>query len=68
MFDLSDQFRTDPFIRYHAWMRTSEERAARAQAEGQTTAQRQQRALDAIAKRTALARPEPRYKPIFPGM
>jgi hypothetical protein len=48
-------------------MRTSEERAARAQAEGQTTAQRQQRMRDAAAKRAALARPDPRYKPIFPG-
>jgi hypothetical protein len=30
MFDPSDRFRTDPFVRYHAAMRTSEERAARA--------------------------------------
>jgi hypothetical protein len=67
MFDPSDRLRTDPFVRYHAAIRTSEERAARAQAEGQTTAQRQQRMRDAAAKRAALARPDPRYKPIFPG-
>jgi hypothetical protein len=43
MFDPSDRFGTDPFVRYHAAMRTSDERAAQAQAEGQTTAQRRQR-------------------------
>ena len=67
MFDPSDRFRTDPFVRYHAAMRTSEERAARAQAEGQTTAQWQQRIQDAVAKLAALARPDPRYKSNFPG-
>jgi hypothetical protein len=67
MFDPSDRFRPDPFARYHAAVRASEERAARAQAEGQTTAQRQQRIQDAAAKRAALARPDPRYKPNFPG-
>jgi hypothetical protein len=41
--------------------------APRAQAEGQTTAQRQQRIQDEAAKRAALARPDPRYKPIFPA-
>jgi hypothetical protein len=48
-------------------VRTSETRAARAQAEGQTAARRQQRIPDAAAKRVALARPDPRYKPVFPG-
>jgi hypothetical protein len=67
MFELSDRLLTDPFVRYHAAVRTSEARAARAQAEGQTAAQRQQRIQDAAAKRAALARPDPRYKPIFPG-
>jgi hypothetical protein len=67
MFEPSDRFLTDPFVRYHAVVRTSEARAARAQAEGQTAAQRQQRIQDAAAKRAALARPDPRYKPIFPG-
>jgi hypothetical protein len=67
MFEPSDRFLTDPFVRYHAAVRTSEARAARAQAEGQTAAQRQQRIQDAAAKRAALARPDPRYKPIFPG-
>jgi hypothetical protein len=67
MFNPSDRFRTDPFTRYHAAVRASEERAARTQAEGQTPAQRQQRIQDAAAKRAALARPDPRYKPIFPS-
>jgi hypothetical protein len=66
MFDPSDRNRTDPFVRYHAAMRASEESATRAHAEGQTKAQRQQRIQDAAAKRAALARPDPRYKPIFP--
>jgi hypothetical protein len=67
MFDPSDRNRTDPFVRYHAAMRASEESATRAHAEGQTMAQqRQQRIQDAAAKRAALARPDPRYKPIFP--
>jgi hypothetical protein len=67
MFDPSDRFRTDPFVRSHAAMRITEARSARAQAEGQTTAQKQQRMQDAATKRTALARSDPRYKPIFPG-
>jgi hypothetical protein len=67
MFEPSDRFLTDPFVRYYAAVRTSEARAARAQAEGQTAAQRQQRIQDAASKRAALARPDPRYKPIFPG-
>jgi hypothetical protein len=67
MFDPSDRFRTDPFARHHAALRASEARTARAQAEGQTTAQRQQRIQDAAAKRAALARPDPRYKPDFSG-
>jgi hypothetical protein len=67
MFDPSDRFRADPFVRYHAAIRASEERATRAQAESQSTAQRQQRIQDAAAKRAALTRPDPRYKPIFPG-
>jgi hypothetical protein len=67
MFDPFDRFRIDPFARYQAIVRVSEEGAARAQAEDQTTAQRQQRIKDAAAKRAALARPEPRYKPVFPS-
>jgi hypothetical protein len=67
MFDPSDRFRTDPFVRYHAVMRVSDERIARAQAEGQTAAQRQQRIRDAAAKRAALARPDPPYRPLFPS-
>jgi hypothetical protein len=65
MFDPSDRFRSDPFAQYHAAIRASEECAVRAQAEGQTTAQRQQRIQNAAAKRAALARPDPRYKPQF---
>jgi hypothetical protein len=65
MFDPSNRIRTDPFARHHAAMRASEESATRAHAEGQTKAQRQQRIQDAAAKRSALARPDPRYKPIF---
>jgi hypothetical protein len=67
MFDLSDQFRADLFARYHATMRASEESATRLHAERQTKAQRQQRIQDAAAKRAALARPDPRYKPNFPN-
>ena len=65
MFDPSDRFRSDPFARYHAAMRASEDCVVRAQAEGQTMAQRQQRIQNAAAKRAALARPDPRYKPDF---
>lgn len=43
LFDPSDRIRTDPFARYHAAMRASEESATRALAEGQAKAQRQQR-------------------------
>jgi hypothetical protein len=68
MFDPSDRFRIDRFARYQATVRASEDRAARAQAEAQTTEQRQQRIKDAAAKRAALARPNPRYKPFFPVM
>jgi hypothetical protein len=67
MFEPSDRLLTDPFARYHAAVRTSETRAARAQAEGQAAAQRQQRIQDAAAKRAALARPDPPYKPILTG-
>jgi hypothetical protein len=67
MFDPSDRFRIDPFARYQATVRAGEGRAARAQAERQTTAQRQQRIQDAAEKRAALARSDPHYKPIFPG-
>jgi hypothetical protein len=67
MFDPSDRFRTDPFVRYHAAICASEERGTRAQAETQSTAQRQQRIQDAAARRAALARPDPPYKPIFPS-
>jgi hypothetical protein len=67
MFDPSDRFRTDPFVHYHAAVRASEESAMRAQAEGRKTAQRQQRIRDAAARRAGLTRPDPRYKPIFPG-
>jgi hypothetical protein len=66
MFDPSDRIRTDPFARYHAAMRASEESATRADAQGQTKAQRQQRIQNAAAKRAALARPDPGYKPIVP--
>ena len=67
MFDPSNQFLTDPFARHHAAVRARDERAARAEAEGQTPAQRQQRIRDTADKRAAMARPDPRYKPIFPG-
>jgi hypothetical protein len=65
MFDPSERFCSDPFARYQAAMRVSEEHAVRAQAEGQTMAQRQQRIQNAAAKQAALARPNPPYKPQF---
>ena len=65
MFDPSDRFRSDPFARYHAGVRAGEARTVWAQAEGQTTAQRQQRIQNAAAKRAALARPDPPYQPQF---
>ena len=65
MFDPSDQFRTDPFAQYYAAIRIDEERIARAQAEAQATAQKQQRIQAAAAKRAAWVRPEPSYKPDF---
>jgi hypothetical protein len=65
MFDPSDQFRTDPFARYHAAILLSEKRIARAQAEAQATAQKQQRIQAAATKRAAWTRPEPGYKPDF---
>jgi hypothetical protein len=65
MFDPSNPYPTDPFARYHAAVLVSEKRIARAQAESQATAQKQQRIQAAAAKRTAWARPEPGYKPDF---
>jgi hypothetical protein len=67
VFDPSDRLRSDPFAHYHAVMRIREERAAQAETGVQTTAQQQQRIRNAAAKRAALARPDPCYKPIFPG-
>jgi hypothetical protein len=65
MFDPSGPFCTDPFARYYAAIRLSEERIARAQAEAQATAQQQQLIQATAAKRAAWARPESGYKPDF---